>query len=106
MTLLETIGAVAVAAVIGVAVGIPLGVHHEAGKWQAAVTAEHKLELEAKANAATLESDLAKVSASADATADQLEQTREALLAKVPPIAACADSGNDVEQLRRLIEPR
>jgi hypothetical protein len=106
MTLLETIGAIAVAGVIGVAVGVPLGIHHEAGKWQTAVATEHQHELDAKALAAARESDLVKVSDRLNQTSDQLEAAYEANHAHDAVPAACTDSDVDLDRLRTLIEPR
>jgi hypothetical protein len=110
MTPLETIGSVAVAAVIGLAVGVPLGINHEAGKWQGAVAAEHQHELDAIAKANAAESDLAKVSTQINQTADEGEAARETRLATKPPDPlACPDAVDDAAdlgELRKLIEPR
>jgi hypothetical protein len=110
MTLIERTGLYIVVPVVALLVAFGIGFHagekRIAGQWAAAVAAEHQRELAAVASANAAEAKLSQVTASADSTADQLEQAREALLAKVPPIAACADDAADLGELRRLIEPR
>lgn len=100
------IGIPAVALLVTGLLSYQAGEKHKAAEWAAAITVEHQHELVAIASANAAEAKLSALTATADATADQLEQAREALLTKIPPIAACTDTADDVGSLRKLIEPR